>query len=232
MTRAKTPTTVLANFQGPFSIHAVLSRRSKFRAIACGCARHRIPAAALASSRASFPYIVPDRRAGRARGGTPGQMDRGSARNICPRRFPPTNRAITLAAAVADDGPHPRARLGSGRGLRRASARPGAGDALSYARQSDWRLRHPSSERPQPRRRHQQDADGTKTAVSAGRRCILRSSGWFSASRFSSVLIRSKSSRAISFAPMRFRTGPRAARCSTPAISGGDPARRRGRRAR
>ena len=46
---------VLANFQGPFSMHPVMARALRVPGRNCGCASRRIPAAASASSFRCFP---------------------------------------------------------------------------------------------------------------------------------------------------------------------------------
>ena len=136
---------VLANFQGPFSIHAVLSRALR---VPGNRLRLRTPpdsGGSFGVKQGVFPYIVLIAAAARA-AGRPVKWIEDRLEHLT-ASVSATNRATTLSAAVARRRPHPRARLGSGRGLRRASARAGAGDAVSHARQSDRRLRHPSSQR-------------------------------------------------------------------------------------
>ena len=163
---------VLANFQGPFSIHAVLSRALR---VPGNRLRLRTPpdsGGSFGVKQGVFPYIVLIAAAARA-SGRPVKWIEDRLEHLT-ASVSATNRAISLSAAVARRRPHPRARLGSGRRLRRASAGAGARHALSHARQPHRRLRHPPHEGAQPRRRHQQDADRTKSR-------LWRSAGLFRA---------------------------------------------------
>ena len=163
---------MLANFQGPFSIHAVMARALK---VPGNRLRLRTPpdsGGSFGVKQGVFPYIVLI-AAARARRGTAGEVDRGPAR---------ASHRIGVGHQPRDDvvgggrsrRPDPRARLGPGRGLRRVSARARACHALPHARQSDRRLRHPPRQDPQPRRRHQQDADRSRPR-------LRRSAGLFRA---------------------------------------------------
>jgi 2-furoyl-CoA dehydrogenase large subunit len=93
---------VLANFQGPFSIHAVLSRALK---VPGNRLRLRTPpdsGGSFGVKQGVFPYIVLIAAAARAAGRPvkwiEDRLEHLTA-SVCA-----TNRAITLAAAVADDG--------------------------------------------------------------------------------------------------------------------------------
>ncbi len=108
---------VLANFQGPFSIHAVIVTRAESPGQSAAAAGRRlIPAAASASSRAFFPYIVLIAAAARATG-RPVKWIEDRLEHLT-ASVSATNRATTLRAAVTDQGKILALGLGPGRGLR------------------------------------------------------------------------------------------------------------------
>ena len=166
---------VLANFQGPFSLHPVMARALK---VPGNRLRLRTPpdsGGSFGVKQAIFPYIVliavaarVDRAAGEMDRGSPGASVRVGVGDQ--PRHDAGSRGRSRRA-------HHGARLRSARGLRRASARAGARHALSHAWQSDRRLRHPPRQDTQPRRADQQNADRARTAASAGRKSIIRWSG-------------------------------------------------------
>ena len=131
---------VLATFQGPFSIHAVLARALK---VPGNRLRLRMPPDAGGSfgvKQGIFPYIAADGDRG-ARRGPPGEMDRGPARasdRVGVGDQPPDHARSRRRGRR----PRHRACVGSGRGCRRAYPRARARHALSHARQSHRRLRH------------------------------------------------------------------------------------------
>jgi 2-furoyl-CoA dehydrogenase large subunit len=93
---------VLANFQGPFSIHAVLSRALK---VPGNRLRLRTPpdsGGSFGVKQGVFPYIVLIAAAARA-AGRPVKWIEDRLEHLT-ASVSATNRAITLAAAVADDG--------------------------------------------------------------------------------------------------------------------------------
>jgi 2-furoyl-CoA dehydrogenase large subunit len=93
---------VLANFQGPFSIHAVLSRALK---VPGNRLRLRTPADSVGSfgvKQGIFPYIVLVAAAARA-AGRPVKWIEDRLEHLT-ASVSATNRSITLAAAVAHDG--------------------------------------------------------------------------------------------------------------------------------
>ena len=148
---------VLANFQGPFSLHPVMARALK---VPGNRLRLRTPpdsGGSFGVKQAIFPYIVLIAAAARATG-RPVKWIEDRLEHLC-GSVSATNRVTTLEAAVGERRPHRRARLGPARRLRCAPARAGAGHALPHARQSDRRLRHPPRQGAQPHRAHQQDPD-------------------------------------------------------------------------
>ena len=156
-TPVKTCYDVLANFQGPFSLHPVMARALK---VPGNRLRLRTPpdsGGSFGVKQAIFPYIVLIAAAARV-AGRPVKWIEDRLEHLC-ASVSATNRVTTLEAAVDSDGRITALDLGPARGLRRASARAGAGHALPHARQSDRRLRHPPRQDAQPRRAHQQDAD-------------------------------------------------------------------------
>ncbi len=153
---------ILANFQGPFSLHAVIARAE-------GAGQ---PPAAAHAARLRRQFW---RQAGRvsvrgADGGgsaahrAGGEMDRGPAG--APRRLhlrhQPRRETCRRGGRRR---PRPGARLGPDRGLRRASAGARAGHALPDARKHDRRLRHPPCRHPQPRGADEQDADRAQSRI-------------------------------------------------------------------
>src|SRR5882724_3027397 len=93
---------VLANFQGPFSIHAVLSRALK---VSGNRLRLRTPpdsGGSFGVKQGVFPYIVLIAAAARA-AGRPVKWIEDRLEHLT-ASVSATNRAITLAAAVAEDG--------------------------------------------------------------------------------------------------------------------------------
>src|SRR5579863_6430538 len=93
---------VLANFQGPFSIHAVLSRALK---VPGNRLRLRTPpdsGGSFGVKQGVFPYIVLIAAAARA-AGRPVKWIEDRLEHLT-ASVSATNRAITLSAAVADDG--------------------------------------------------------------------------------------------------------------------------------
>ena len=148
---------VLANFQGPFSLHPVMARALKVpgnrlrlrtppelgRQLRCQAGGVSLYRADCASRQARRP---------------PGEVGRGPARTSRRLRLghQPCHRAVGGRRCRR---PRVRARLGSGRGRRRPYPRAGAGHALSHAWQSDRRLRHPPRRGAQPCGADQQDAD-------------------------------------------------------------------------
>ena len=152
---------VLANFQGPFSIHAVISRALK---VPGNRLRLRTPpdsGGSFGVKQGVFPYIVLIAAAARVAGAPVkwiedrlehlagvGVGDQPSRRHL--RAAVETDGRITALDwdQVEDCGAH--------------SARAGACHALSHARQHDGRIRHPQCRDPQPRRPHQQDAERTQ----------------------------------------------------------------------
>ena len=136
---------VLANFQGPFSIHAVLARALK---VPGNRLRLRMPpdsGGSFGVKQGIFPYIalmgIAARVAGRPVKWIEDRLEHLTA------SVSATNRLITLEAAVDGRRPRHRARVGSGRGCRRAYPRARARHALSHARQPHRRLRHPECRR-------------------------------------------------------------------------------------
>ena len=112
---------VLANFQGPFSIHAVLSRALR---VPGNRLRLRTPpdsGGSFGVKQGVFPYIVLIAAAARA-AGRPVKWIEDRLEHLT-ASVSATNRATTLACGGGRRRPDPRARLGPGRGLRRASAR-------------------------------------------------------------------------------------------------------------
>ncbi len=93
---------VLANFQGPFSIHAVLSRALK---VPGNRLRLRTPpdsGGSFGVKQGVFPYIVLIAAAARAAGRSVKWVEDRLEHLIA--SVSATNRAVTLAAAVSDDG--------------------------------------------------------------------------------------------------------------------------------
>ncbi len=129
---------ILANFQGPFSIHAVIARALK---VPGNRLRLRLPpdsGGSFGVKQGVAPYIVLIAAAARLIG-RPGQVDRGPARASLRRRLghEPRDDAHRRCGAR---WPHHRAGLGPARRLRRLLARPGASHALPDARQPHGRL--------------------------------------------------------------------------------------------
>ena len=148
---------VLANFQGPFSLHAVIARALR---VPGNRLRLRTPPEFRRQLRREAGGVPLHRADGRRRprGGPAGEMGGGPAgapRRLGLRHQPRYHAERGGAGGRADH----RARLGPGRGCRRPSARARAGHALPHARQHDRRLRHPPPGDPQPRRADQQAAD-------------------------------------------------------------------------
>ncbi len=154
---------MLANFQGPFSLHAVIARALK---VPGNRLRLRTPpdsGGSFGVKQGVFPYIVLIALAARVVGPA-GEMDRGPAgasRGIV-LRDQPGDPAVGGGGAGRT---HRRAGLGPARGLRRPSSRAGAGHAVPHARQHDRRLRHPQRIDPQPGRADQQDADRAQSRL-------------------------------------------------------------------
>ena len=154
---------VLANFQGPFSIHAVISRALK---IPGNRLRLRTPpdsGGSFGVKQGVFPYIILIAAASRVAGAPVKWIE---------------DRLENLAGAVVGDEPshktrrgsrnrwaHHRSRLESNRGLRRELARAGTCHALSYARQHDGGIRGSQCRDPQPGRAHQQNAERIEPRV-------------------------------------------------------------------
>ena len=136
---------ILATFQGPFSIHAVLARALK---VPGNRLRLRMPPDAGGSfgvKQGIFPYIalmgIAARVAGRPVKWIEDRLEHLTA------SVSATNRLITLEAAVEADGRVTALAWDQVEDCRRAYPRAGARHALSYARQSHRRLRHPQRRR-------------------------------------------------------------------------------------
>ena len=151
---------MLATFQGPFSIHAVLARALK---VPGNRLRLRTPPEFGRQLRREAGHLSLHPADGDrgARRGTPGEMDRGPAR---------ASHRVGVGHEPSD---HARSRrrgrrarhracLGPGGGRRRAYPRAGARHALPHARQPHRRVRHSQRLGAQPRGDDQQDADGTE----------------------------------------------------------------------
>ena len=148
---------VTANFQGPFSLHAVLARALR---VPGNRLRLRTPpdsGGSFGVKQGVFPYIVLVAAAARV-AERPVKWVEDRLEHLAASV---TRHQSRHASASGGRGgrPHPGAGLGPDRGLRRPSARARAGHAVSHARQHDRRLRHPPRGHPQPRRGDQQAAD-------------------------------------------------------------------------
>src|ERR1700686_2105673 len=93
---------ILANFQGPFSIHAVISRALKVPANRVRLRTPPVPGGSFGVKQGVFPYIVLLAAASRAVG-RPVKWIEDSLEHLT-ASVSATNRATTLAAAVAADG--------------------------------------------------------------------------------------------------------------------------------
>ena len=206
---------ILATFQGPFSIHAVLARALK---VPGNRLRLRMPPDAGGSfgvKQGIFPYIalmgIAARVAGRPVKWIEDRLEHLTA------SVSATNRLITLRSRGRGRRPRHGARLGPGRGRRRAHPRARARHALSHARQSHRRLRHPQRVGAQPRGDDQQDADRTQSRLR--RPAGLLRARTADAARRGRAQARSArrdpaQSRSVAAS---FRFAPRPAACSTPA---------------
>ena len=144
---------ILANFQGPFCLHPVMARALK---VPGNRLRLRTPpdsGGSFGVKQAVFPYIVLMGVAARV-AGRPVKWVEDRIEHLA-ASVSATDRVTTLEAAVDADGRMRALAYGPDRGCRRPPPRAGAGDALSHARQSHRRLRHPPRLGAQPRRAHE-----------------------------------------------------------------------------
>ena len=147
---------VLANFQGPFSMHPVMARALR---VAGPKLRLRIPpdsGGSFGIKLSVFPYVVLIALAAKITG-RPVKWVEDRIEHLVAASSGP-NRVTEIEAAVTKDGRILGAEARSARGLRRVPARADAGAALPHARRGDRRLRHRQCRGDQPRRAHQQNA--------------------------------------------------------------------------
>ena len=131
---------VLANFQGPFSIHPVMARSLR---VSGPKLRLRIPpdsGGSFGIKLSVFPYVVLMALAAKITG-RPVKWVEDRIEHLVAASSGP-NRVTKIEAAVANDGRILGLKSRSARGLRRVPARADAGPALSHARRGDRRLRH------------------------------------------------------------------------------------------
>ena len=147
---------VLANFMGPFSLHAVMALALKVPAAKLRLRVPRDSGGSFGVKQAVFPYVVAlclaARKAGAPVKWVEDRLEHLAGRDL--RDRPPEHDRGRGGARRAHHG----AVLRSARRLRRLSARAGAGHVLPHARLPDRGLRHPSSAGAQPRGADQQDA--------------------------------------------------------------------------
>ena len=146
---------ILSNFQGPFSIHAVMARALK---VPGNRLRLRTPpnsGGSFGVKQAVFPYLVlmgvAARMAGRPVKWIEDRLEHLTA------SVSATNRIIRLDAAVDRDGRVRALAWDQIEDVRGPHACAGARHALPHARQPHRRLRHPPRLRAQPGGRHEQD---------------------------------------------------------------------------
>ena len=147
---------VLANFQGPFSMHPVMARALR---VAGPKLRLRIPAGfrrQLWHKTFGVSLCGADRACGKNHRPA-GEMGRGPHRASGRRQLGAEPR-YRNRGGDHQGRPHPRAETRSARGLRRVLARADAGAALPHAWRGDRRLRHRQCRGDQQSRAHQQDA--------------------------------------------------------------------------
>ena len=147
---------VLANFQGPFSMHPVMARALR---VAGPKLRLRIPpdsGGSFGIKLSVFPYVVLMALAARMTG-RPVKWVEDRIEHLVAASSGP-NRVTQIEAAVTNEGRILALAARPARRLRRVFARADAGPALSHAGRGDRRLRHRQRGREKPRRAHQQNA--------------------------------------------------------------------------
>ena len=147
---------VLANFQGPFSMHPVMARALR---VAGPKLRLRIPpdsGGSFGIKLSVFPYVVLIALAAKITG-RPVKWVEDRIEHLVAASSGP-NRVTEIEAAITKDGRILGLQARSARGLRRVFAGTDAGAALPHARRGDRRLRHRQCRGDKPRRAHQQNA--------------------------------------------------------------------------